>query len=115
MDIKIDSRNVAMTSEWKAQIEARFADLQRWHEDLLHGRLTLTKNLHHKKLADVAEALVVVTIPRRKTFTARKQHKTFEEAIRASFEAVGDELQAFREKRGIKNKRRMAGHADVRL
>lgn len=99
MELEIESRNVAMTPRWKSEIEARMDDLQRGHEDLIHGRVTLIKNRHHKKLANVAEALVVVTLPGRHTLTARKEHKTFEEAIRAAFDAVGIELRKYRDKR----------------
>jgi cold shock CspA family protein/ribosome-associated translation inhibitor RaiA len=99
MELEIQSRNVAMTPRWKTEIEARMSDLQRGHEDLVHGRVTLTKNRHHKKLANVAEALVVVTLPGRHTMTARKENKTFEEAIRSAFHAVSIELRKYREKR----------------
>jgi ribosomal subunit interface protein len=102
MNLEIESRNITMTPRWKTEIEARMADLQRGHEDIIHGRVTLTKNRHHKKRANVAEALVLVTIPSRQTMTARKEDKTFEEAIRAAFEAVAIELQKFREKRAHK-------------
>jgi CspA family cold shock protein len=99
MELEIESRNVAMTPRWKTEIESRMDDLQRGHEDLIHGRVTLTKNKHHKKLADVTEALVVVTLPGRHTLTSRKEDKTFEEAIRAAFDAIGIELRKYRDKR----------------
>lgn len=99
MDLEIESRNVAMTPRWKMEIEARVDDLQRWHDDLIHGRVTLTKNRRHKKLANVAEAFVIVSLPGRHTLTARKENKTFEEAIRAAFDAVGIELRKYRDKR----------------
>jgi cold shock CspA family protein/ribosome-associated translation inhibitor RaiA len=99
MELEIESRNVAMTPRWKMEIEERMADLQSGHDDIIHGRVTLTKNRHHKKAQRVAEALVVVTLPKRHTFTARKEEKTFEEAIRAAFFAVEIELRKFREKR----------------
>ena len=99
MDLEIQSRNVDMTPRWKTEIEARMADLQRGHDDLTHGRVTLTKNRHHRKLDNVAEALVLVTLPGRHTVTARKEDKTFEEAIRSAFEAVSIELRKYREKR----------------
>jgi cold shock CspA family protein/ribosome-associated translation inhibitor RaiA len=99
MELEIESRNVAMTPRWKTEIETRMDDLQRGHEDLIHGRVMLTKNRHHKKLAKVAEALVVVTLPGRHTMTARKEDKTFEEAIRSAFHAVSIELRKYREKR----------------
>lgn len=99
MELEIESRHVDMTPRWKTEIEARMADLQRGHEDLIHGRVTLTKNPHHKKLANVAEALVVVSLPGRHTLTARKENKTFEEAIRSAFDAVAIELRKYREKR----------------
>ena len=101
MELEIESRNVAMTPRWKTEIEARMADLQRGHEDLIHGRVTLIKNRHHKKQANVAEALVVVSLPGRHTMTARKEDKTFEEAIREAFDAVAIELRKYREKRAM--------------
>lgn len=99
MELEIESRNVAMTPRWKAEIEFRMGSLTQRYEDLIHGRVTLTKNRHHKKLAKVAEALVVVTLPGRHTMTARKEDKTFEEAIRSAFRAVSIELRKYREKR----------------
>jgi cold shock CspA family protein/ribosome-associated translation inhibitor RaiA len=99
MDLHIESRNVGMTPRWKKEIEERMADLNAGHNDLIRGRVTLTKNPHHKKDQGVAEALVVVTLPRRHTITARKEEKTFEEAIRAAFFSVDIELQKYREKR----------------
>lgn len=100
MDLQIESRNVDMTPRWKTEIEQRMEGLQASHHDLTHARVTLTKNRHHKKEAHVAEALVLVTLPGRHTFTARKEEKTFEEAIRAAFSAVEIELQKYRDKRG---------------
>jgi cold shock CspA family protein/ribosome-associated translation inhibitor RaiA len=99
MELRIESRNVAMTPRWKTEIEKRMADLQSGHDDILHGRVTLTKNRHHKKLDQVAEAVIVVTLPRRRTITARKAEKTFEEAIRSAFAAIDIELEKVREKR----------------
>ncbi|HSA84617.1 MAG TPA: HPF/RaiA family ribosome-associated protein [Nitrospira sp.] len=99
MELEIECRNIAMTPRWKTEIEARMDSLQRRHEGLIHGRVTLIKNRHHKKLANVAEALVVVTLPGRHTLTARKENKTFEEAIRSAFQAVSIELRKYRDKR----------------
>ena len=99
MNLEVESRNIAMTPRWKTEIEERMAALQHGHDDIIHGRVTLTKNRHHKKQANVAEALVLVTIPTRHTLTSRKKEKTFEEAIRAAFDAVAIELRKYREKR----------------
>ncbi|OQW32833.1 MAG: hypothetical protein A4E19_05625 [Nitrospira sp. SG-bin1] len=99
MELEIESRNVAMTPRWKAEIEFRMGGLMQRHKNLTHGRVTLIKNRHHKKLANVAEALVVVTAPGRHTLTARKEDKTFEEAIRSAFQAIDIELRKYREKR----------------
>jgi len=100
MELEIESRNVGMTPRWKTEIESRIADLQQRHQDLIHARVSLTKNLHHKKLANVAEALIVVTLPGRHTMTSRKEDKTFEEAIRTAFDAMAIELRKHRDKRG---------------
>ena len=101
MDLHIESRNVKMTPRWETEIKGRIADLRVGHDDLTHARVTLTKNRHHKKDQRVADAVVVVTLPGRHTFTARKEEKTFEEAIRAAFSAVEIELRKFREKRAM--------------
>ena len=100
MELEIESRNIEMTPRWKAEIETRMASLKERYEDLIHGRVTLTKNRHHKKLDDVAEALIVVTLPGRHTMTARKEDKTFEEAIRTAFDAIAIEIRKHHEKRG---------------
>ena len=102
MDLKIESRNVGMTSRWKEEIEKRVAALETDSLHLTHARVTLTKNAHHKKGRDIAEALVVITVPRRHTITARKGAKTFEEAIRTAFHAVETELRKMQEKRASK-------------
>ncbi|GKS60042.1 ribosomal pseudouridine synthase [Nitrospira sp.] len=102
MDLEIQSRNVAMTPRWKAEIEQRMGELHRVHEKITHARVTLTKNRHHKQFKNVAEAVVVVTFPGRQVLIARKEHKTFEEAIRASFDAINTEIDKFRDKRARK-------------
>ena len=99
VDLKIESRNVGMTPRWKTEIEKRVAALETDKIHLTHARVTLTKNAHHKKGADNAEALVVITLPRKRILTARKESKTFEEAIRAAFAAVEHELDKIEEKR----------------
>lgn len=105
MDLRIESRNVKMTPRWKTEIEERMALLNDGHDDLIHARVTLTKNAHHKKDQRVAEAVVVVSTPGRHTFTARKEDKTFEEAIRAAFAALEIELDKYREKRAAREVR----------
>ena len=99
VDLKIESRNVGMTPRWKTEIERRVAALETDKLRIIHARVTLTKNAHHKKGADNAEALIVITLPRKRVLTARKESKTFEEAIRAAFAAVGHELDKIEEKR----------------
>ena len=79
---------------------------------IIHARVTLTKNAHHKKGADNAEALVVMTLPRRRTVTARKESKTFEEAIRAAFQAAEHELDKIEEKRLARNAKAAAKKAE---
>jgi ribosomal subunit interface protein len=103
MELEIESRNIVMAPRWKTEIEKRMAELQNGHQDLIHGRVTLNKNLHHKKAQRVAEALVLVTLTGRHTITARKEEKTFEEAIRAAFVAIESELRNYREKRASKD------------
>ena len=102
MNLQIESRNVGMTPRWKTEIEKRMEDLEASKNDIIHARVTLNKNTHHKKSKNVAEVVIVITIPGRHTFTARKEDKTFEEAIRAAFFSMDIELSKFREKRATK-------------
>jgi cold shock CspA family protein/ribosome-associated translation inhibitor RaiA len=95
----IDTRNIEMNPRWKAEIEERLEALQAGHNDITHGRVTLTKNLHHRNDARVAEALIVLNLPRRHTITARKEEKSFEEVIREAFSAIEIEVDKYREKR----------------
>ncbi len=101
MDLKIESRNVGMTPRWKQEIEDRTAALQTEYASLTHARVTLTKNPHHKNGDHNAEALVVLSLPPRHTVTARKEAKSFEEAIRAAFRAAETEIKKVREKPGL--------------
>ena len=112
LDLKVEGRNVGMTPRWKAEIERRTEALQTDTIRIIHARATLTKNAHHKKGADNAEALVVLTLPRRRTVTARKESKTFEEAIRAAFQAVEHELDKIEEKRLARNAKASAKKAE---
>ncbi|MDH4193686.1 MAG: HPF/RaiA family ribosome-associated protein [Nitrospirota bacterium] len=112
LDLKVESRNVGMTPRWKAEIERRTEALQTDTIRIIHARVTLTKNAHHKKGADNAEALIVVTLPRRRTVTARKESKTFEEAIRAAFQAMEHELEKIEEKRLARNAKALAKKAE---
>lgn len=112
LDLKVESRNVGMTPRWKAEIERRTEALQTDTIRIIHARVTLTKNAHHKKGADNAEALIVITLPRRRTVTARKESKTFEEAIRAAFQAVEHELDKIEEKRLARNAKAQAKKAE---
>jgi len=103
MELHIESRNIEMAPEWQHEIEDRMTKLQSVYDHLIHGRVTLTKNLHHNKAQHVAEALVVVSLPGRHTITARKEEKTFEEAIRAAFAAMQIELRKYRDRRASKD------------
>ena len=77
-------------------------DLDGGYEDLNHGRVPLTKNPHHKKSSKVAEALVV-SLPGRHTFTARKENKRSKKLF-AGVSGGFDEPK-FREKRAKKEVR----------
>src|SRR5207245_7547822 len=98
MDIRTESRNVTMVPQWQEEIEARLHDLQNGHNDLLHARVILERNRHHNKGPRIAMARLVCNV-RGGTFTASKTEETFEEAIRATFNAREEELRTFREKR----------------
>src|SRR2546430_1694525 len=107
MDIRTESRNVTMVPQWQEEIEGRLHDLQDGHNDILHARMILERNRHHNKGPKVAMARLVCNV-RGGTFTASKTEETFEEAIRATFNAMEEELRTFREKR--KQRARVAYH-----
>jgi cold shock CspA family protein/ribosome-associated translation inhibitor RaiA len=96
MDVEIEGVRVDVRPEWRADIEARVADLHPGH-DVTHVRVRLTPH-DHRKPDDANSVLIVVQIPGH-TITAEKQHATFEEAIQDCFDALGLELDKIREKR----------------
>ena len=96
MDIRIDCRNIDMTSRWRTNIKEQIEKLQNNYRVITHARVTLEKNLHHKK-GRVATAKVVLSISGA-TITATKTEKSFEEAIKAAMLASNRELKAYREK-----------------
>ena len=98
MDLQIESHGVTMTPDWKDEIEKRASDLGDFHPETTHIRVQLTRNGHQKK-GNIAEALIVVSFPKRHTVTARKEKENFEDAIRAAFGAAQVELKKFRDKR----------------
>jgi ribosome-associated translation inhibitor RaiA len=100
MELKIESRNVEMRDSWEADVRARIDGIRRLHPEMTHARVILTRNTHHQKGADVSEVLALVTLPRRHTITARKEGGSFEDAIRAAFDALEVELKRFRDRRG---------------
>jgi len=99
MDLKIESRNVEMDDRWREEIEERSSELSSLHPSLTHARVTLSRNSHSQKGDGIAEAHIVVSVPKRHTLTARKDGATFEEAIRAAFTAMRTELRRFEDKR----------------
>jgi ribosome-associated translation inhibitor RaiA len=103
MDIRTESRNLTMTPLWQKEIESRLHALQDGHDDILHARMILEKNHHHKKGPRIASARLVCNV-RGGTFTASKTEETFEEAIRATFSAMREELQSYREKRQLRSR-----------
>ncbi|MCC2641524.1 MAG: cspB [Nitrospira sp.] len=96
MDLQIEGRHTGVTAEWRADIEARVADLHPG-KDITHVRVTLTKH-DHRKAEDSYDVVIVVHIPGH-TITARKQQNSFDEAIRDTFAAIKTELDKIREKR----------------
>jgi ribosomal subunit interface protein len=100
MELKIESRNVEMHDSWEADVRERIEGVKKQHPEMTHARVILTRNTHHQKGADVSEVFALVTLPRRHTITARKEAGSFEEAIRAAFEALEVELKKFRDRRG---------------
>ena len=98
MHREIEGRNVEMRPAWRSEIESRLTELEEGRDDVIHGRVTLSKSNHHRKSDDTAEALIVVLIPGH-TITARKREETFEQAIRSAFDAIDVELEKVRDKR----------------
>jgi ribosomal subunit interface protein len=94
MDIQIEGVHTEVTPQWRADIEARVADLH--PHDITHVRVRLMEH-DHRSPDDSHSVLIVVQIPGH-TITAEKQQGTFEEAIHDTFDAVAVELEKIREK-----------------
>ena len=96
MDVEIEGVRMDVRPEWRADIEARVADLHPGHE-VTHVRVRLMRH-DHRKPDDSNSVLIVLQIPGH-TITAEKQDATFEGAIEQAFDAAGVELEKLREKR----------------
>jgi len=97
MDLRIDCRNIAMAPRWRTNVEQHLEKLQHsYGDELTHARVTLEKNLHHKK-GLVATAHLILSVSGA-TITANKTEKTFEEAIKSAFLAADRELKTHRDK-----------------
>jgi ribosome-associated translation inhibitor RaiA len=113
MDIRTESRNIPMAPRWQEEIERRLHDLQNGRQDILHARMTLERNRHHNKGPKIASARLVCHV-RGATFTASKTDKTFEDAIRATFLAMEEEIQSYRERRKQRARTESARRAPAR-
>ena len=98
MELKIECRNMEMAQEVQDEVERVAVHLHDHHPRLMHARMVLTRNVHHRNGVQVCEVLVVAKLPRR-TFIARKASNAFGEAIRTAFEALDVEIATFRDKR----------------
>ena len=99
MDLKIECRNMGMDAELQEEVERMTTRFHDHHPQLMHIRVVLTRNVHHRNGVQVSEVLVAARLPRRRTFIARKSSNVFGEAVRAAFEALDVEITTFRDKR----------------
>ena len=99
MELKIEYRNMEIDLELQEEVGRMTTRLHDHHSQLMHIRVVLTKNVHHRNDAQVNEVRVAARLPRRRTFIARKSSNTFLESIRAAFEALNVEIATYCGKR----------------
>lgn len=96
MDMKIEWQNTKPSPYWNAVIQGHFDRLKQGRQKITHARVTLRKSQHHLNGAE--EATVVLSVPGR-TLTANKTAETIGDVINEVFDAVGQELQRYKEKK----------------
>jgi ribosome-associated translation inhibitor RaiA/cold shock CspA family protein len=96
MELHIDEQHVNVEPEMRARITQRLEALNTPHEDIVHARVTLLKQTHHRQGSD--EARIFLTLPG-KTLSATRTGDTLEEAVSQVMDVITRELHDFRSMR----------------
>ena len=99
MQISIEGHQTDLQPELRERITQRLEELNAQHEDIVHARVALDKDMHHQQGAD--EVRVILSLPG-KMLTAKKTATGLYEATNAALEAIERELKEFRDlRRGV--------------
>lgn len=96
MELHIDEQHVNVGPEMRARITQRLEALNTPHEDIVHARVTLLKQTHHRQGSD--EARVFLTLPG-KTLSATRTGDTLDDAVYQVMDVITRELHDFRSMR----------------
>ena len=96
MQISIDGRNIEVRQSWKNLIERKLSKLERYPNEVLQARVTITHNPHHN-LGD-NQVQVVLSVSGR-TLTVKKKGAEIPSVLRTALSAVEREVEAYHQSR----------------
>jgi cold shock CspA family protein/ribosome-associated translation inhibitor RaiA len=96
MDLAIESRNAVVLPEWLALVEGQLQGVTQGHDDIIHARLTVTKNRHHRRGCD--EVTMVLTVPG-DVLAVTRTADDVENALFQACQAMDRQVRIYREQR----------------
>lgn len=96
MQIAIEGQHTEIPPDLRAMITEQLEALNERHDDILHARVALDKDTHHRQGTD--EVRIILSLPG-KLLTAKKTAATLYDATNAALAAVAREVKEFRDRR----------------
>ncbi len=96
MQLAFEARNAPALPEWRDLVETKLAELAADRDDIVHGRVIITKNPHH--LHGHEEVRLSLTVPG-DLLTVQRNAESVEDALYQVLEVMERELKAYREQR----------------
>ena len=99
MEIEIEGRHTDVQPVLQDWITERLEEFNVPHNDILRARIVVDKATHHIQGADEVRIVLFLT---GKTLSASKTEETLDDALNATLNAIGRELQDYRiQRRGV--------------
>jgi ribosomal subunit interface protein len=96
MQVYIEGQHTDIQPELREKITQRLEELNAQHEDIIHARVALDKDMHHQQGGD--EVRITLSLSG-KMLTAKKIAPSLYDAANAALETIERELKEFRNQR----------------
>jgi ribosomal subunit interface protein len=96
MQISIEAQHADVQPELREMITQRLEELNRRHDDIIHARVALDKDTHHRQGADAVRIILALA---GEMLTAKKIATSLYDAANAALDTIERELREFRDQR----------------